>query len=172
MDSKIVTLWGAIIVSVVALVTFTGALIVAFYVFLTSDPKDAGLLQLTVGAAIANATTAIGFWLGSSSGSQKKDDVIGAALRAASGAAPVVAAISPKSGGVAGGTTVTVTGSGFTSATSVQFGGNDASSMTLVSDTQITATSPPGAASTVDVTVMTPAGTSAISLADKFTYQP
>jgi IPT/TIG domain-containing protein len=170
MDSKIVSLWGAIIVSVVALVTFTGALIVAFYVFL--GPKgDAGLLQLTVGAAIANATTAIGFWLGSSSGSQKKDDVIGAALRAASGAAPVVAAISPKSGGVAGGTTVTVTGSGFTSATSVQFGGNDASSMTLVSDTQITATSPPGAAGTVDVTVMTPAGTSAISLADKFTYQ-
>jgi hypothetical protein len=170
MDAKIVSLWGAIIVSLVALITFTGALIVAFYVFLGST-HDASLLQLTVGAAIANATTAIGFWLGSSSGSQKKDEVIGAALRASTGsAAPVVTAISPKSGGVAGGVTVTVTGSGFTSAISVQFGGNDASSMTLVSDTQITATSPPGAAGAVDVTVLTPAGTSAISLADKFTY--
>jgi hypothetical protein len=170
MDAKIASLWGAIIVSVVTLLTFSGALVVAFYIKETDVGKS--LLQLTVGAAIANATTAVGFWLGSSSGSQKKDDVIGAALRASTGtAAPVVTAISPKSGGVAGGTTVTVTGSGFTSAISVQFGGADASSMTLVSDTQITATSPPGAAGTVDVTVMTPAGTSAISLADKFTYQ-
>jgi hypothetical protein len=166
MDVKIVSTWGAIIVSVLALLIFTGALVVAFF------HPELNLLQLTVGAAIANATTAVGYWLGSSSGSQKKDEVIGAALRASTGTpAPVVTAISPRSGGVAGGTTVTVTGTGFTSATSVQFGGNDASSMTLVSDTQITATSPPGAAGTVDVTVMTPAGTSAISLADKFTYQ-
>jgi hypothetical protein len=164
MDSKTVSSWGAIIVSVVALVTFTGALIVAFF---KSDP---GLLNLTVGAAIANATTAVGFWLGSSSGSQKKDDVIGAALRASSGAAPVVTAISPKSGGVGGGTTVTVTGSGFTGATSVQFGANNASAVTVVSDTQMTATSPAGTG-TVDVTVATPAGTSATSLADQFTYQ-
>jgi IPT/TIG domain len=165
MDAKIISTWGAIVVSVVVLLTFTGALVVAFFL------KEPALLNLTVGAAIANATTAVGFWLGSSSGSQKKDEVIGAALRASSGGAPIVTAISPRSGGVAGGTTVTVTGSGFTSATSVKFGGNDASSMTLVSDTQITATSPPGAAGTVDVTVMTPAGTSAISLTDKFTYQ-
>src|SRR5271167_262106 len=105
MDSKIVSLWGAIIVSVVALVTFTGALIVAY---LMGD-KAVGLLNLTVGAAIANATTAVGFWLGSSSGSQKKDDVISAALRASTGAAaPVVTAISPKNGSAAGGTTVMV----------------------------------------------------------------
>ena len=119
--------------SLVTLLTFTGALIVAF--FTKDTPIGASLLQLTVGAAIANATTAVGFWLGSSSGSQKKDDVIGAALRAASGAAPVVTAISPRSGGVGGGTTVTVTGSGFTGATSVRFGANNASTMTFVSDT-------------------------------------
>ena len=168
MDSKIVSLWGAIIVSVVTLLTFSGAIIVAFYI---KDTSIGGpLLQLTVGAAIANATTAVGFWLGSSSGSQKKDEVIGAALRAATGAAPAVTGISPKSGGVGGGTTITVTGSGFTNATAVQFGANGASTMTLVSDTQITATSPPGTAGTVDVTVTTPAGTSAASLGDKFTY--
>ena len=44
--------------SVVALLTFTGALIVAFCVFYFGGKNDAGLLQLTVGAAIANATTA------------------------------------------------------------------------------------------------------------------
>jgi hypothetical protein len=169
MDSKIVSLWGAIIVSVVTLLTFSGALVVAFYIKETDVGKS--LLQLIVGAAIANATTAVGFWLGSSSGSQKKDDVIGAALRASSGAAPVVTAISPKSGGVGGGTTVTVTGSGFTGATSVQFGANNASAVTVVSDTQIPATSPPGNVGTVDVTVATPAGGSAPSLANRFTYQ-
>ena len=167
MNAKIVSTWGAIIVSVIALVTFTGALVVSFF------RQDPGLLNLTVGAAIANATTAIGFWLGSSSGSQKKDEVIGAALAAtrpaAVAAAPVVTAISPLSGAGAGGTTVTVTGSGFTGATSVQFGASSASTMTIVSDTQITATSPAGSG-TVDVTVATPAGTSATSPADQFTY--
>ena len=162
MDAKIVSTWGAIIVSVVALLTFTAALVVAFF-------NDKSLLQLTVGAAIANATTAIGFWLGSSSGSQKKDDVIGAALRASTGtAAPVVTGISPKSGGV--GTPVTVTGSGFTGATSVQFGTTNANAVRVVSDTQITASSPPGNG-TVDVTVANSAGPSATSLADQFTYQ-
>jgi len=84
-------------VSVVALLTFTGALVVSFFF------ADKGLLNLTVGAAIANVTTAVGFWLGSSSGSQKKDDVVSAALRAStSTAAPVVTTISPKSGTVGG----------------------------------------------------------------------
>jgi hypothetical protein len=81
-----------------------------------------------------------------------------------------VTAISPKSGVVGGGTPVTVTGSGFTGATSVQFGPNLANRVTVVSDTQITATSPPGAG-TVDVTVATPAGTLAASLVDQFKYQ-
>ena len=165
MDSKSASMWGAIIVSTVTLLTFTGALVVAFVI------KDPALLNLTVGAAIANATTAVGFWLGSSSGSQKKDEVIGAALAISTGAvaavAPVVTAIRPTSG--AAGTTVTVTGSGFTGATSVRFGASNASVMTVVSDTEITATSPAGGG-TVDVTVVTPAGTSATSPADQFTY--
>jgi hypothetical protein len=154
-------LWGAIIVSVVTLLTFTGALVVSFFF------KDSGLLNLTVGAAIANATTAVGFWLGSSSGSQKKDELINALAVGSGAAAPAVTATSPKSGGVA--TAVTVTGSGFTGATSVRFGGNTATAMTVVSDAQIIAASPPGSG-TVDVTVVAPAGTSAISPAARFTY--
>ena len=86
MDPKTASLWGAIIVSIVTLLTFTGALVVSFFF------KDSGLLNLTVGAAIANATTAVGFWLGSSSGSQKKDDLIGTALAVGGGGGTMGAA--------------------------------------------------------------------------------
>ena len=68
--------WGPIIVSTVALVTFTGALIVSWL------SKDEGLLNLTVGASIANATSAVGYWLGSSASSAKKDETIAAAAAA------------------------------------------------------------------------------------------
>jgi hypothetical protein len=82
---------------------------------------------------------------------------------------PVVTGIAPVSGKPAGGDSVTITGSGFSGATSVKFGAAAATAMTVGSDAQITATSPAGAA-TVDVTVTTPAGTSASSAADQFTY--
>ena len=85
-------------------------------------------------------------------------------------AAPAVTSISPATGDPAGGTTVTITGTGFTGATDVGFGAASAANMTVDSDTQITATSPSGSG-TVDVTVTTPAGTSASSNADQFTYQ-
>ncbi len=85
-------------------------------------------------------------------------------------AAPTITSISPTSGPTAGGTTVTITGSGFTGATSVDFGSVGATSFNVVSDTQVSAISPPGT-STVDVTVTTPNGISATSTADKFTYQ-
>lgn len=82
---------------------------------------------------------------------------------------PQVTAISPASGAGAGGDSVTITGSGFTGATKVDFGSSSAA-MTVVSDTEITVTSPPGSG-TVDVTVVTPNGTSATSPADQFSYQ-
>ena len=82
---------------------------------------------------------------------------------------PVVTGISPPSGKPAGGDSVTITGRGFTGATSVKFGATAAVAMTVGSDSQITATSPAGT-DTVDVTVTTPAGTSATSAADQFTY--
>lgn len=87
--------------------------------------------------------------------------------------APTVASISPTSGPVAGGTTVTVTGTGFagtTGASGVRFGGTNAASYTVNSDTQITAVAPAHAAGTVDVTVTAPGGTSATSASDQFTY--
>lgn len=83
---------------------------------------------------------------------------------------PAVTGISPSSGTTAGGDTVTISGTGFTGATDVQFGGVSAASFTVNSDTSITAISPAGYAGTVDVTVFTPNGTSAYTAADQFTY--
>lgn len=72
---------------------------------------------------------------------------------------PALAAITPSSGPVTGGTTVTLTGSGFTGATAVSFGFVPAASFTVVSDTQITAGAPAGLG-IVPVTVTTAGGTS------------
>jgi hypothetical protein len=63
-----------------------------------------------------------------------------------------------------------VTGTNFTGATAVRFGATAASSFTVNSATSITATSPPGTG-TVDLTVTTPGGTSAIGSGDQFTYK-
>ena len=85
-------------------------------------------------------------------------------------ARPNVTAVSPASGSIAGNTLVTVTGTGFTGATAVRFGGMAGSSLHVVSPTQITIRSPAHAAGTVDIKVTTPVGTSAASPADRFTY--
>ena len=91
-------------------------------------------------------------------------------VTAAPTAAPVVTGIAPTSGPTAGGTSVTVTGTGFTGATGVNFGMVPAASVTVDSDTSITATAPSAAAGTVDVTVLGPGGASATSSADQYTY--
>jgi hypothetical protein len=83
---------------------------------------------------------------------------------------PAVTAVTPTSGSTAGGTVVTITGSGFSGATAVSFGSTAAGSFTVNSDTSITATAPAQAAGTVDITVTTPSGTSTTSSADRFTY--
>jgi len=85
--------------------------------------------------------------------------------------APAVTGISPALGPITGGTTVTITGTDFNGATAVRFGTVAATSFTVNSDTQITATAP--AVSTpgpVDVTVTTAAGTSATGTADRYAY--
>ncbi len=83
--------------------------------------------------------------------------------------APTISKLSPKSGPAGGGTSVTITGTGFTGATSVRFGTASAS-FTINSSTSITATAPASSSATVDVTVTGPHGTSATSGADRFKY--
>lgn len=84
-----------------------------------------------------------------------------------------VTALSPASGPVSGGTNVTVTGTGFTGVTAVQFGTAATTSVTVTSPTQLVATAPARAAldaAVVDVRVVTAAGTSAVTSAGAFSY--
>jgi hypothetical protein len=85
-------------------------------------------------------------------------------------AMPTVTGIVPNSGPTTGGTSVVITGTNFTGTTAVLFGLRPATSFTVNSATQITALSPAAPAGVVDVTVTTPCGTSATSVADQFTY--
>jgi subtilisin family serine protease len=86
-------------------------------------------------------------------------------------ALPTVSSVVPNIGPIAGGTSVTITGTNLTGATAVKFGTVAATTYTVNSATQITATSPAGSG-IVDVTVTTAGGTSATSAADQFTYTP
>ena len=79
------------------------------------------------------------------------------------GTAPTVTGLIPTSGPIAGGTSVTITGTGFTNASTVSFGGTAATSVTFNSATSLTAVSPAHAVGPVDVTVTTAAQTSATS---------
>jgi eukaryotic-like serine/threonine-protein kinase len=81
---------------------------------------------------------------------------------------PAVTGVSPDGGSTAGGSTVTLTGTGLAGSTGVRFGAA-AAAITADSSTQITVTSPPGTG-TVIITVTTPAGTSKTTDVGRFTY--
>ncbi|MFE1934025.1 IPT/TIG domain-containing protein, partial [Streptomyces sp. NPDC059474] len=84
--------------------------------------------------------------------------------------APTLTGISPDQGATTGGTVVTITGTNLTGA-GVTIGGNPATNVIVnATGTQITATTPPGAAGPATVTVTTPSGTA--SLVNGFTYLP
>jgi hypothetical protein len=82
---------------------------------------------------------------------------------------PTVDSVAPNGGPGTGDTVVTINGTGLTNATSVLFGTTPATAVVIGSDDQITATSPAGSG-VVDVTVVTPAGTSPLNSGDVFTY--
>lgn len=86
-------------------------------------------------------------------------------------AAPTVTSINPISGPVAGGTVVTLTGTGFTGATAVDFGSRPAASFLVVNDTTITAITPVGTPGASSVTVTTGSGTSPATHFNLFTFQ-
>lgn len=84
--------------------------------------------------------------------------------------APTVTGISPSSGTTTGGTSVTITGTGFLSGATVTFNGAAATGVTVVSSTSITATTPAHAAGAVDV-VVTNTDSKFGTLTGGFTYQ-
>jgi hypothetical protein len=82
---------------------------------------------------------------------------------------PTVAGVKPIDGPTSGGNSVHIFGTGFTGASKVSFGGV-AASFVVNDDGDITASTPPGAAGTVDVIVTTNGETSATSFVDQYTY--
>jgi hypothetical protein len=80
-----------------------------------------------------------------------------------------VSSVLPGAGLTTGGTSVTITGTGFVAGTEVRFGGTAATSVTVVGPTSIVAVTPAGAAGTVSVSVTTPAGATG-SLTNAFTF--
>jgi uncharacterized repeat protein (TIGR02543 family) len=84
-------------------------------------------------------------------------------------AAPTVTGLSPSGGSPTGGNGVVITGTGFSNVSAVTFGSNNATSFTVNSSTQITASYPAGSG-TVDVLVTTLGGTSQNVTVDNFTY--
>jgi hypothetical protein len=79
-------------------------------------------------------------------------------------------ALAPSVGPASGGTTVTLTGSGFTGTTGVDFGGTPARSFTVISDDAIQAVAPAGTGA-VPVTVFGGSAPAAGTVVDQYTYQ-
>ena len=83
--------------------------------------------------------------------------------------APTVTAISPVSGTTTGGTSVTITGTGFLSGASVTLGGTAATNVNVASSSSITATTAAHVAGAVNVVVTNTDGQSS-TLTNGFTY--
>jgi phosphatidylserine/phosphatidylglycerophosphate/cardiolipin synthase-like enzyme len=83
--------------------------------------------------------------------------------------APTVSNIAPNSGSTAGGTAVTITGTGFQAGATVALGGTAATNVVVSNSTTITATAPPHGIGAVNV-VVTNTDNQSGTLANGFTY--
>ena len=70
LSEQILSMRGRILVSATVMVIYIAALAVAFL------SKNDNMLMVLIGVAATNATTVVGYWVGSSSGSTKKDDAL------------------------------------------------------------------------------------------------
>jgi hypothetical protein len=146
---------------------FTGATVVDFGTTPATSVVVNSATQITVTSPVTTAAGAVNVTVTGPGGKS----AVSAGDKFTYTAGPTVTGVSPDVGLLAGGTPVTITGTGFTAATAVDFGGLPAGSFTVNSATQITATSPvTTTAGAVDVTVTAPSGTSGASAADQFTY--
>lgn len=100
------------------------------------------------------------------------DPTLGLVLDFIAPVPPTLTEVNPSFGPEAGGNVVTITGSSFISSnTAVYFGSTPATNVIVLSNTTIQVTVPPGVG-TVDVTVVTPFGTSPVVVAGEYTYVP
>ncbi|MFI5207820.1 MAG: IPT/TIG domain-containing protein, partial [Gemmatimonadales bacterium] len=95
--------------------------------------------------------------------------MLGAGAATASAAPPTVTSISPSSGPTAGGTPVTIKGTGFLAGAKVKIG-SEATAVNVVSETEITATTAATAAGSDEVVVEDANGKSTSAV--KYTYLP
>ncbi len=82
---------------------------------------------------------------------------------------PTLASVAPTSGPTAGGTAITLSGTGFLAGATVTVGGVAATSVSVVSSTQIVCTTPAGSAGVAAVVVTNP-DTQSATLSGGFTY--
>ena len=138
-------------------------------------PNGIGLAQLTAVDSSTGQTATYAGWLNESPRGSGNYSGTLPPTEPAHGEATIktafycLTALFPKAGPSAGGTTVHIHGSNFTSATSVKFGSTPASSFKVVSDSEIDAVAPPGTG-TVHVSVTTPAGTTQATSANQYSY--
>jgi YVTN family beta-propeller protein len=86
-------------------------------------------------------------------------------------AIPVITDVNPAFGPSTGGTTVVITGSGFTGTTAVNFGTTAAASFVVNTDSSITAMTSPHSPQVVNIFVTAPSGTSVANDTSFFTFQ-
>ena len=124
--------------------------------------------------ASAGAALATGPWAACASNCGKVLVVRAGAVRSLLFApTPEVSLVSPAGGPASGGTSVTITGTGLASVSSVKFGGVEAQRIDpdgANPDGKLVAVAPPHAAGTVDVTVTADGGSSAVVGAARFSY--
>jgi hypothetical protein len=84
--------------------------------------------------------------------------------------APTISSLSPKAGPVAGGNTVTITGAHFAPGATATFASGSPLATTFVSATKLQVTAPAHGAGAVNVHVTTPAGSSATTTSDVYTF--
>lgn len=165
---------GAVTPSGPGLQTFTANIAVKSGDLIGIDPSNASD-EIGVVSEVPGASTGFIFpppFEGATvpaSGSKSGQEI---ALRAEVQPAPAIGAVSPSSGSIAGGTKVTLTGTDFNTASEVKFGERPAASFTVVSETEITAVTPPSTVpGNVEITVKTLAGTSPNANRDQFYYE-
>jgi hypothetical protein len=108
-------------------------------------------------------------------GGQSDNNLAGAVWSYVATPAPTVSGVAPTVGPTRGGTPVVIHGSGFSASGSdalgsVSFAGVPASSVRVMSPTEVDAVAPAHSAGVTDVTVLAPAGASPIVPADQFRY--
>ncbi|WP_323958572.1 hypothetical protein GC088_08355 [Arthrobacter sp. JZ12] len=111
-------------------------------------------VNLTLKGTVPEVGAVASIWLGSivvgEAGCEHQEDP----------GAPALTELLPAEGLTTGGDTITLKGSGFTADTTVEVGGEKATDVVVVSGSELTFVTPPGAVGSAAVTVTTPSGRS------------